>query len=95
MVHMIMISTEHDFTKGSEQVKWLENDLKNVDRSKTPWVMIGGHRPMYNSQKCCSILEIGTHMAEGMEDLLLKYKVDLALWAHQHSYERTCKVSTF
>lgn len=26
------------------------------------------------------------------EDLLYKYRVDLALWAHYHSYERTCAV---
>ena len=26
------------------------------------------------------------------EDLLYKYQVDVALWAHYHSYERTCKV---
>jgi hypothetical protein len=26
------------------------------------------------------------------EDLLYHYKVDLALWAHYHSYERTCAV---
>ena len=49
MVHMIMMSTEHNFTQGSRQYEWLENDLKKVDRSKTPWVMIGGHRAMYCS----------------------------------------------
>ena len=26
------------------------------------------------------------------EDLLYRHKVDLALWAHYHSYERTCAV---
>lgn len=50
MVHMIMMSTEHDYRPGSPQYVWIENDLKNVDRTKTPFVMIGGHRPMYCSE---------------------------------------------
>ena len=49
MVHMIMMSTEHDYNPGSRQYQWLENDLKSVDHRKTPWVMIGGHRAMYCS----------------------------------------------
>lgn len=32
------------------------------------------------------------HMQELFEDILYKYKVDIALWAHDHSYERTCKL---
>ena len=27
--------------------------------------------------------------AFGMEELLMKYSVDLAVWAHEHEYERT------
>ena len=50
MVHFIMMSTEHDFSPNSRQYNWLENDLKNVDRKKTPWVVIGGHRSMYMSE---------------------------------------------
>ena len=50
MVHMVMLSTEHDYRPGSVQYQWLENDLKSVDRSKTPFVMVGGHRPMYCSE---------------------------------------------
>lgn len=45
-----MMSTEHNFEPGSRQYLWLENDLKKIDRKKTPWVIIGGHRPMYDSQ---------------------------------------------
>ena len=26
---------------------WLERDLSSVDRNKTPWVIVHGHRPMY------------------------------------------------
>ena len=49
MVHFIMMSTEHDFSPESQQYLWLEKDLQSVDRSKTPWVIIGGHRAMYCS----------------------------------------------
>ena len=44
-----MISTEHDMGRGSRQYSWLEQDLKSVDRIKTPWIIVAGHRPMYTS----------------------------------------------
>ena len=62
MVHMIMMSTEHNFTQGSRQYEWLEDDLKKVDRSKTPWVMIGGHRAMYCSEDIKSMLIPKAHL---------------------------------
>lgn len=36
-----------NFSTGSDQLKWIEEDLAHVDRCKTPWVILGGHRPMY------------------------------------------------
>ena len=50
-VHFMMMSTEHNFTQGSRQYEWMEQDLKNVNHSLTPWVVIAGHRAMYTSQK--------------------------------------------
>ena len=49
LVHFVMFSTEHAFGAGSPQRAWLEKDLAAVDRAKTPWVLTGGHRPMYSS----------------------------------------------
>ena len=54
LAHYIMISTEHDFSPGSPMYTWLENDLKIVDRKKTPWVIIAGHRAMYCSSAIAS-----------------------------------------
>ena len=54
LVHYIMISTEHNFSPGSPMYTWLEYDLRNVDRQKTPWVIIAGHRAMY-----CSTTDAG------------------------------------
>lgn len=33
----------------NEQVDWLIKDLEAVDREKTPWVIVGLHRPYYTS----------------------------------------------
>ena len=51
-IHIILflyegMSTEHDFHEGSKQYQFLEEDLKAVDRSVTPWVIFGAHRAMY------------------------------------------------
>ena len=29
--------------------EWLRKDLASVDRSKTPWLFVVGHHPMYCS----------------------------------------------
>lgn len=47
LIHMIGISTEHNYTTGSSQWIWLKADLAAIDRAKTPWVIFGGHRAMY------------------------------------------------
>ena len=49
LVHLVGMSTEHDYLAGGVQWTWLENDLKTVDRTKTPWLLVIIHAPWYNS----------------------------------------------
>ena len=46
-VHVVMMSTEHDFTASSEQYNFLDDHMKSINRSVTPWLIFAGHRPMY------------------------------------------------
>eukprot|EP00730_Choanoeca_flexa_P015567 TRINITY_DN7178_c0_g1_i1.p1 TRINITY_DN7178_c0_g1~~TRINITY_DN7178_c0_g1_i1.p1 ORF type:complete len:681 (+),score=128.81 TRINITY_DN7178_c0_g1_i1:193-2235(+) len=90
-VHFIMMSSEHDCSKGSPQYGWLEADLAAVDRSNTPWVVLMAHRPMYDSEQYPADYDVAVGMQHEFEDLIYK-KVDLALYGHYHSHERTCPV---
>ncbi|UYV66162.1 ACP7 [Cordylochernes scorpioides] len=83
------------------QYRWLEKQLEEANqpenRSRWPWIFILGHRPMYcsnNNIRDCgwdqNRIRVGIPLvnAFGLEGLLYKYGVDVAFWAHQHSYER-------
>ncbi|KAG7402340.1 hypothetical protein PHYBOEH_000048 [Phytophthora boehmeriae] len=92
-VHVIQISSEHDWRRGSKQYEWLEDDLKRVDRKKTPWIVLTAHRMMYTTQMGEEAdYNVSVHFREEMEDLLWEHKVNLMLVGHQHSYERSCAV---
>eukprot|EP01061_Rhynchopus_euleeides_P000866 TRINITY_DN1060_c0_g1_i3.p1 TRINITY_DN1060_c0_g1~~TRINITY_DN1060_c0_g1_i3.p1 ORF type:complete len:433 (+),score=150.36 TRINITY_DN1060_c0_g1_i3:271-1569(+) len=87
--HFISLNCYMDFDKDSEQYKWLEADLKAVDRSVTQWVFVATHAPWYNS----NLAHQGEHeegdMRDAMEALLKKYEVDILFCGHVHAYERT------
>ena len=89
-VHIIYYSTEHDFLPNSTQYAWLENDLDSVNRSITPWLIVRSHRPMYSSFQGRDFIK--EKLQEYTEPLLYKSHVDLHLFGHIHSYERTCRV---
>ncbi|CAF3752081.1 unnamed protein product [Rotaria socialis] len=89
-VHIIYYSTEHDFRHTSPQYAWLEQDLRSVDRSRTPWIIVGSHRPMYASETDEPYDFTKIILQLSLEPLFYKYHVDVNLFAHKHSYERTC-----
>lgn len=108
-VHFISVCTElYYYTHyGIElieyQYEWLTQDLieanREENRSKQPWIIIYGHRPMYCSDKfdtdCLDInakTRVGILMdgqyKYGIEPLMKQYNIDLGFWAHEHNYER-------
>ncbi|KAJ3669229.1 hypothetical protein LUZ60_011179 [Juncus effusus] len=90
-VHFTIISTEHDWSTNSSQYQWMLEDLSSVNRTKTPWLIFAGHRPMYSSTH--GILpSVDMKFRNYLEPLLLNYKVDLVLFGHVHNYERTCAI---
>ncbi|ETN17842.1 hypothetical protein PPTG_05529 [Phytophthora nicotianae INRA-310] len=92
LAHHAVVSSEHEFARGSPLYNWLVNDLKSVDRSKTPWVFLYIHRPLY-----CSVAYSGDYyrsllFRDELEQELADYHVDIVFAGHYHSYERTCPV---
>ena len=83
-----MMSTETNYKRGSAQYKFIEQDLSSVDRSKTPWVIFAGHRPMYidsnNTSPVTGDQPGASLLREELEHLLVKYRVNVALFGHHH-----------
>jgi hypothetical protein len=46
----VYYSTERDFLRHSVQYAWIEEDLRSVNRSRTPWLIVSSHRHMYTSE---------------------------------------------
>lgn len=92
MIHMIGMSTEHDFYIGSDQYNWLAADLAAVDRTVTPWIVFGGHRAMYlNSDYNDGETSDGALMDDlitNIEPLLYQYRVNIGFYGHNHVVQR-------
>jgi hypothetical protein len=84
-LHVIHISSEHNYTKGSPQYQFIEKDLKQASSNpNTQWIILGAHRPFY----CSSTFEFAEHtqIAIALEELVNKYKVDIVQTGHVHAY---------
>jgi len=52
-----------------------------ANRATVPWIVLTIHKPIY-----CSA-DGSPHFANELEDLLIKYDVDLTIVGHMHLYE--------
>lgn len=90
--HMVMLCSYAATGPTSAQYKWLEADLAKIDRTKTPWVIAVWHTPWYTSNAHHPMTE-GAMMKDDMEDLMLKYEINVVISGHVHAYERTHPVA--
>jgi 3',5'-cyclic AMP phosphodiesterase CpdA len=73
--------------KYTPQWEWLREELKRVDREKTPWLIVLMHIPIYNSNEA-HFME-GESMRAVFEKWFVRYKVDVVFAGHVHAYERS------
>lgn len=89
--HIIVLSSYSPFVKYTPQWRWLVEELKKVDREKTPWLIVLMHCPIYNSNEA-HFME-GESMRAAFESWFVKAKVDMIFAGHVHAYERSYRIS--
>ena len=84
----VVINTELPLQPGTTQYEWLVHELEAVNRSQTPFLIVGGHRDMYslarNNDPKSNI------NADILEPLFFKHGVDIVFMGHIHSASVTC-----
>ncbi|XP_023767327.1 purple acid phosphatase 23 [Lactuca sativa] len=92
-IHFIMLGAYIDYNKTGAQYSWLQNDLRKLNRSVTPWLVATWHSPWYNSYS--SHYQEFECMRLEMEELLYEYHVDIVFSGHVHAYERMNRVYNY
>jgi len=104
-VHFVGFSTELWFlpvnatVNLTQQMDWLHNDLKvantPANRKIRPWIVAFGHRPIYCSVENYPDCQNGValELQRQMEPLFIQNGVDIAVFGHIHSMERSYPVT--
>ncbi|XVF65207.1 hypothetical protein PTKIN_Ptkin09bG0228700 [Pterospermum kingtungense] len=92
-IHFVMLGAYVAYDKSSDQYKWLEEDLRNVNRSVTPWLVAAWHPPWYSTYK--EHYREAECMRLAMEDLLYQHGVDIVFNGQVNAYERSNRVYSY
>lgn len=103
-LHIVVLSSEHDLHPGSPQMDWLTADLLQLKRAfrsapadqqqrqLRPWIVLCIHRPLYASLAWAADDRVSAYLRRHLEPALARFRVDLVIAGHYHSYERSCPV---
>lgn len=84
-VHVANLDSNDSLAPGSEQYRWLEQDLA---ASKAPWKILNLHHPVMSVLSKYHYRET-SKLKEQLGPLMAKYGVDLIVAGHEHWYART------
>ena len=82
-VHFIILDSNSNLSIGSEQYRWLEDNLKGVDK-KTKFVIVIFHYPIFSSTRSHADEKGLKHIIPLFE----RYGVNIVFSGHAHNYER-------
>ena len=89
-VHFVVMATEIPYKSGSDQYKFVVNDLSKASTDKNvDWIVVFMHRIMYTSPTSCSSCGALSDLRETYHPLFDKYGVDFVLQGHAHDYQRS------
>ncbi|GAX76824.1 hypothetical protein CEUSTIGMA_g4270.t1 [Chlamydomonas eustigma] len=93
-VHFIIMDSEMPSGLDSPQGRWVAKDLSYVDRTSTPWVVVGMHRMMWAPatwrQPVLGDLDNEERLQGDLEELFMNHEVDVVIHGHEHAYARSC-----
>ena len=94
-IFTVHFSSELDSTPGGEMHTFVREALAGVNRSETPWVVVGTHRPLVisstNDAPDGGDTTVAAALRENMGPLFADAggaPVDIVLAGHHHSYQR-------
>lgn len=87
------LTGEHDEHRYKRDVLgFASRDLAAVDRSKTPWVFVTTHYPLYETTAAGEKWVDKNRAIVDLEPLLKEHQVDVYFCGHNHNYETTWPV---
>jgi hypothetical protein len=89
-VTIVHYSTERSMAVGDEQFLWLNRTLRSVDRRKTPWLIVTGHRATYVDSTVANDIAIQKYYQPLLDPLFTETGVDLVFFGHTHLTQRHC-----